>query len=435
MKFFLAALFASAVSSVAVNGLIPGARIIPVGDQAELRRVGAHHHKHRDRRTVTIRSSRNDTDDISSDFLWGIKRANRGGRLLLKKGEKYVIGKRLDLNFLDNVEVQLDGEVKFTDDVPYWQANNFYYDFQKSITFWRWGGQDIKIFGKGVLNGNGQRWYNEFAGQEILDPDNEYYRPILFVTENATRVSVEGITQLNSPCWTNFFVQSKDVSFDNVYVNAFSTNASALPKNSDGFDSLNVDGLRVTNTRVNVGDDCFSPKPNTTNVFVQNLWCNGTHGVSMGSIGQYPGVMDIIEHAYIENVTLLNGQNGARLKAWAGEDVGYGRINNITYKNIRIENTDSPLVLDQCYFNIEAEECAAHPSRVNVTNIVFDNIYGTSSGKEGAVVADLICSPNSVCSGIRLNDINITSPAASPPVIICDGIQGDIGVECQSSSS
>jgi galacturan 1,4-alpha-galacturonidase len=28
----------------------------------------------------------------------------------------------------------------------------------------------------------------------------------------------------------------------------------------------------------------------------------------MGSIGQYPGVLDYIEDAYIENVTLLNGQ-------------------------------------------------------------------------------------------------------------------------------
>lgn len=28
----------------------------------------------------------------------------------------------------------------------------------------------------------------------------------------------------------------------------------------------------------------------------------------MGSIGQYLGVLDIIEHAYIENVTLLNGE-------------------------------------------------------------------------------------------------------------------------------
>lgn len=86
------------------------------------------------------------------------------------------------------------------------------------------------------------------------------------------------------------------------------TRSQALPKNTDGFDSFNVDGLSVTNTRVDIGDDCFSPKPNTTNIFVQNLWCNNTHGVSMGSIGQYSGIEDIIENAWIENVTLLNGQ-------------------------------------------------------------------------------------------------------------------------------
>lgn len=118
-------------------------------------------------------------------------------------------------------------------------------------------------------------------------------------------------------------MRTNDISFDDVFINAYSTNASvrdarkvssrsnsgqALPKNTDGFDTLNVNGLSVTNTRVDIGDDCFSPKPNTTNIFVQNLWCNNTHGVSMGSIGQYSGVEDIIENAYIENVTLLNGQ-------------------------------------------------------------------------------------------------------------------------------
>lgn len=35
----------------------------------------------------------------------------------------------------------------------------------------------------------------------------------------------------------------------------------------------------------------------------------------MGSIGQYPGVLDIIEHAYIENVTLLNGEVSIYSKA------------------------------------------------------------------------------------------------------------------------
>jgi len=31
--------------------------------------------------------------------------------------------------------------LQFTNDIDYWQANNFYYDFQKSITFWVWGGE------------------------------------------------------------------------------------------------------------------------------------------------------------------------------------------------------------------------------------------------------------------------------------------------------
>ncbi|GAQ47151.1 CobW domain protein [Aspergillus niger] len=428
---FLTAAFGA---SVPRSPLIPGAQIIPASNTAHLQAIGAQYHKYPDRETVTIRPSRNELDDVSSDFLWGLKQANHGGRLLLKRGETYVIGKKLDLTFLDNIEVQLEGEIQFTNNITYWQANNFYYDFQKSITFWRWGGQDIKIFGSGVLNGNGQKWYDEFAGKQILDSDNTFYRPILFLTDNATRVSVEGITQLNSPCWTNFFVRTNDVSFDNVYIHAFSTNASSDPANTDGMDSLEVDGVSFTNMRIDVGDDCFSPKPNTTNIFVQNMWCNNTHGVSMGSIGQYAGEMDIIENVYIENVTLLNGQNGARLKAWAGQDVGYGRINNVTYKNIQIQNTDAPIVLDQCYFDINATECAEYPSAVNITNILFENIWGSSSGKDGKIVADLVCSPDAVCTNITLSNVNITSPKGTAE-IVCDDIQGGIGVDCGSGKT
>lgn len=51
------------------------------------------------------------------------------------------------------------------------------------------------------------------------------------------------------------------------------------------------------------------------------------------------------------------------------------------------------------------------------------------------MVADLTCSPNAVCSNIVLSDIDISSPEGDPPVIVCDGIDGDIGVDCQSSDS
>lgn len=231
------------------------------------------------RRVVTIRNSRNDTDDVADDFYQGLKKANKGGTLYLPKDQLFVIGKPLDLTFLDDVEVHWDGEVRFTNDTKYWQANSFTHPFQNSIMFWKWGGQDIKIYGEGVLNGNGQRWWNEFAGSEILDPDNTYLRPILFYAENATNFELQGIHEKDSPCWTNFIVTSTGFSFKDVIVTAESNNASALPKNTDFFDSLNVVDVSVERVWVNIGDDCFSPKSNATNLHVDTMYCNGKPNV------------------------------------------------------------------------------------------------------------------------------------------------------------
>jgi galacturan 1,4-alpha-galacturonidase len=230
------------------------------------------------RKIVTIRASKNDTDDVADDFLKGLHEANHGGLLDLPKGSTYVIGKPLDLTFLDNIHVRLDGEIKFTNDTPFWQANAFRHPFQNSIMFWKWGGKDIKFYGSGSLNGNGQRWWNEFAGLEILDPGNTYLRPILYYAENATNLSIEGIHMKDSPCWTNFIVTSKDISFKDVVCTAVSNNASALPKNTDFFDSLNVENVKVERVWVDIGDDCFSPKSNATGVHVDTMYCNGTHG-------------------------------------------------------------------------------------------------------------------------------------------------------------
>ena len=64
------------------------------------------------RKVVTIRPSRNDTDDVSAEFLRGIHKANHGGTLKLKKNETYIIGKKLDLTFLNDVEVNIEGTLK-----------------------------------------------------------------------------------------------------------------------------------------------------------------------------------------------------------------------------------------------------------------------------------------------------------------------------------
>lgn len=167
MKGLLIALSAGLASaaSIARDALPIGASITP---GLEPRGWPKKHHKDKwgcnkpeYRHKVSIRASQNDTDDISADLLWAFQKANHGGTVYLEGGSTYVIGRKLDLSFLNDVHLQLDGEIKFTDDIDYWQANHFYYDFQRSITFWVWGGEKIKIYseaGTGVLNGNGQAW-------------------------------------------------------------------------------------------------------------------------------------------------------------------------------------------------------------------------------------------------------------------------------------
>jgi len=74
---------------------------------------------------------------------------------------------------------------------------------------------------------------------------------------------------------------------------------------------------------------------------------------------------------------------------------------------------------------------------MNVTNISFENFSGYTSGKYGLVTASLKCStnPDAVCDNITFKNFNITSPCGDAAVIVCDGIKGDIGMDCVSADS
>ena len=89
------------------------------------------------------------------------------------------------------------------------------------------------------------------------------------------------------------------------------------------------------------------------------------------------------------------------------------------YKEIYVENTRWPIVLDQCYFNVNTSDCLEYPSRVNVTNVRFENVHGTSSGKNEVDVVRLVCLPAAVCMNISLSGIDLASPKGGPPVIPC----------------
>ena len=55
-----------------------------------------------------------------------MKKANNGGTLYVPKGQTIIIGKKLDLSFLYDVHLELEGEIRFTDDIKYWQSKSVY---------------------------------------------------------------------------------------------------------------------------------------------------------------------------------------------------------------------------------------------------------------------------------------------------------------------
>jgi len=62
------------------------------------------------------------------------------------------------------------------------------------------------------------------------------------------------------------------------------------------------------------GDDSISMKQNSTNIYIAN--CTFYKGLSfaMGSIGQYPGQINVIENVTAENIILYDTIWGGRIK-------------------------------------------------------------------------------------------------------------------------
>jgi galacturan 1,4-alpha-galacturonidase len=87
---------------------------------------------------------------------------------------------------------------------------------------------------------------------------------------------------------------------------------------------------------------------------VQNLQCTGSHGISVGSLGQYQGEVDIAENIYIYNISMTNATDGARIKIWPGVAAGTtgstagggtGYVRNITYDTYQNKNNDREFLL------------------------------------------------------------------------------------------
>ncbi|KAI1843668.1 hypothetical protein JX266_010114 [Neoarthrinium moseri] len=376
--------------------------------------------------------------DDAAAILQALHDCNNGGTVILDA--EYTIGTVLDLTFLNSVDIALTGKITFTDDIEYWANNEFHYDFQNSTSFFKLGGTDVNIYGGGVgvIDGAGQKWWEEFAVNATL------LRPILFVTDGLHGGSITGINMINSPNWFNLIANSSDVLISDITINVHST-GKVTAKNTDGWDTYRSDGIIIQNSVINNGDDCVSFKPNSTNIVVQGLQCNGSHGISVGSLGQYVDQYDIVENIYVYNNSMSNASDGARIKVWPGINSyqaptlsgggGAGYVKNITYEKYYNHNNDWAIEVNQCYGQSNKTLCQLFPSNMTISDIYFLDFWGTTSKKYDPKVGTLVCSSPQQCQNINARNISIKGPSGASPKWVCSGFDtsGLEGFDCVSS--
>ncbi|KAI5281613.1 hypothetical protein KEM54_003127 [Ascosphaera aggregata] len=364
-------------------------------------------------KVCVVKTAGNGEDD-SQNVLNAMNECNNGGHVVFGNCKEYTIGKALDLTFLKHIDIDIRGKITFTDDMDYWEQNSFKYEFQNTSSFFKIGGEDVNIYGGGEVYGNGATWWKVFQKNKAL------WRPILFAIDGLKGGVISDLRMTDSPNWVNIMLNSEHVVYNNITIENRSKDPKVPAKNTDGWDTYRSDNIVIQNSRINNGDDCVSFKPNSTNILVQNLWCNGSHGISVGSLGQYVGKTDIVENITVHNIEMNHASDGARIKVFPGaigtvtdQGGGAGRVKNVTYENFHNHNNDWAIEVTQCYGQKNQDLCDQHPSSMTFEDILFKNFTGTTSKKNQPMVATVICSSPDKCSNIRAVDFQVRSPERS----------------------
>ncbi|KAF2319544.1 hypothetical protein GH714_016903 [Hevea brasiliensis] len=143
--------------------------------------------------------------------------------------------------------------------------------------------------------------------------------------------------------------------------------------------------------------------------------------INIGSLGANNSEAEV-SGVCVDRATLSGTTNGVRIKTWQG---GSGYAKNITFKNIIMINVSNPIIIDQNYCEKDVPCPPEQKSAVQVSNVIYKNITGTSATE---VAVNFNCSRTFPCQGIQLQGINLEYEENETAIADCVDVQlTDIG--------
>ncbi|XP_039129862.1 polygalacturonase-like [Dioscorea cayenensis subsp. rotundata] len=251
----------------------------------------------------------------------------------------------------------------------------------------------LVVNGGGIINGNGQQVWPCIPRCGAGRKSNKMPINILFSQVHDTTIS--NIHSLDSKG-----VHLKIQRSWNVTVHNIDITAPGNSPNTDGIYSSLTNLLTLSNINIKTGDDCIAIGQGCTNVLISNIHCGPGHGISVGSLGAHENERNVAG-LVVKNCTVSNTTNGVRIKTWGGSKPG--KASNITFENIVMKNVSNPIIIDQGYCQ-KYKRCTNEPSLIQLENIKYKNISGTSFDEVGVTFE---CSEAVPCKGVSLEDINL----------------------------
>lgn len=251
-------------------------------------------------------------------------------------------------------------------------------------------------------------------------------------------VNIEEITSLNSKGFHFAIEESKTVTLKHVTIKA-----PVDSPNTDGIHIQGSDSVNIISSPIGTGDDCISIGQGSTNINITGVDCGPGHGFSIGSIGKQKNDKDV-RGVHIENSSVTGTENGVRIKTWSPSPSV--SVYDVTFQDITVNNAKYPVIIDQHYcgghtncdvsimtfskplsslllilitkllinfvLNLQGES-----SRVQVSNVKFNGIKGTSASQLAVV---LECSASKPCQGIEMDNINLILNDGGKTTSKCD---------------
>ena len=249
--------------------------------------------------------------------------------------------------------------------------------------------ENIAIEGDGVIDGNGESWWDDGAQVHDAGVMGNHPRPRLIVLDHCKHLRVEGVTIQNSAFWQFVPYYSDDITIRNIRVLA-----PPHSPNTDAVDPFSSSNIRIDHLYADTGDDDIAIKSGAINspggddpthdISITDCTFLHGHGLSIGS-----EIAGGVHNITAERIHFEGTDNGIRVKA--NRDRG-NDVSNLVFRDLDMKDVANPLVISEYYPHIlpPAGEVVTAAPVTRLTphfhDITVENLTATGAKMAGAIV-------------------------------------------------